>query len=218
MPGLCRERAVEADDVHARQQLLQRQVGIPDLRYHAPARIDDAHPEGLGELGNFPADPPRARRLRAFVPRGLVPSMNVGDQSHGVRARMRRSPSLILRRRSSTSAIVDSAVARVRTPGVFVTMYPTLRRRVKVDVVVADRIVRHHPQRGASCVQELGVHHVVGHDEKPVLADAARQHLVTGRRRLGVVQRQLERAAKLGYGLRHDPAGDIDVRHPCILV
>ena len=56
MPGLVRERAVEADDVGRLEQLVERKSLVWRPGGEAGARVDDPHVERLGQARNLPAD------------------------------------------------------------------------------------------------------------------------------------------------------------------
>ena len=79
--------------------------------------------------------------------------MNSSENSHSRRARMNRSPSVTRRSSESVSVIASSAVVRVSTSGVFATTIPARARRVEVDVVDADRVVRDDTQAGAGALE-----------------------------------------------------------------
>ena len=125
-------RAVDRDEIHSRQHLVQR---IPigrlerflDLRRHAAAIvIVDRHAEGARAARQRLADAAHADNAETLAG-DAPPSIQVGDQPPLHRpSGMTREPSTRRRAVDRISAIVMSAVSSVRTPGVLVTVMPRL--------------------------------------------------------------------------------------------
>ena len=105
--------------------------------------------------------------------------MKVGDHSQRAPDRTSRSPSETRRATSSISASVELGrrlgedVRRVGDD------HPRGGGR-EVDVVEADRVVRHHAEPVARGVEELGVDPVRQHRQKPDLPGDAGQELLAG--------------------------------------
>ena len=80
----------------------------------------------LGQLGDPAADPPRADDEK-LLPLEALADHEVRPPLPSSRRRSERSPSTIRRRSASMRPIACSAVAFVRTPGVFETTTPRSR-------------------------------------------------------------------------------------------
>ena len=101
-------------------------------------------------------------------------------------------------------------MASVRTPGVLVTTTPRARRRLEIDVVVADRDVGHTAEPGPGGVQQRGVHAIVQQGDERVTIGGDVLELVGGER--AVIRRDPEvrlgsEQGKRGLG---ESAGDDD--------
>ena len=164
---LGRQRAVQRDDVGGREQLVERAGSAPRARRStagsaaAAAGVDDrpSRTRGRGARSRAPIWPEAddAERL-ALDARAEV---EVHAPRPGAPARTSRSPSPSRRVAIRISANAMSAVASVRTPGVFVTITPRAAQAGDVDVVVADRDVRDDPQLRAGGVEQRVVDAVV---------------------------------------------------------
>ena len=143
MEGRRRRRAIDRDDVHAGQHLVEafpigRLQLVLDGRQHAVAVvIVDRQAEGLGAARHRGADAAHADDAEALAPD--APAEHPGRRPAGpfAVALSTLAPSVSRRGTASISAMVMSAVSSVSTFGVLVTVMPLLGRRRHVDVVDA---------------------------------------------------------------------------------
>ncbi len=133
MEGRRRRRAVDRDDVHAGQHLVEafpigRLQLVLDRRQHAVAVvIVDRQAEGLGAAGDRGADAAHADDAEPLAPDAAAE--HPGRRPAGPFAVARSStlaPSASRRGTASISAMVMSAVSSVSTFGVLVTVMPFL--------------------------------------------------------------------------------------------
>src|SRR6266481_6480326 len=130
MIGGRRVRAIDRDDVHAGQHLVEAfPIGCLQLAFNlrhdtAAVMVVNLQAERTRPAGHRLADPPHAYDAEALSTDAVTEHPGWRQPGHSFSAVITAAPSARLRGTARISAIVMSAVSSVRTPGVLVTVMP----------------------------------------------------------------------------------------------
>jgi signal transduction histidine kinase len=199
--GLGSQRTVEADDVRAGEKIPK----LDAFERSLPSGKYDLHPEGRREPGDLPSNPPEAddperpsaerpaehERRRPLPPRAGAdnavplrnPPRNVEEKRNRELGRRLREDVRCVRNQNASSC-----------------------RRLEVDVVEPDRVVRDDPEIRAGRVEELLVDLIGEHRHDSRAPAHPSQELGAGRRAISVVDAHIEAGLELAVnGLGNAP-------------